>query len=180
MTERQNIIVVVPKGWEGVRNLWPRLQSLVLEWIGAPKTLSVQDFAIGSTKDAAVGDLPTKDILPQASENEIVALYPSDPKRGAVLMLHEGAYDLIVLALALHGSAIERLIRTWGVVGDAAQAVLVGNELEVEHSQVTELLRSGMLPSELDLCEAAIIGSEGGSTRMGGRELPYGGSLLLR
>lgn len=180
MASRQNIIVVVPRDWGRVRSLLERLQSLVGEWIGSPTTLSVQDFSTGSTKDCPIVGVVTNENLPEASEDEIVVLYPDDPKRGAVLALHEGSYDLIILAAGVHGSAVDRLNRIWCLIGDEARAVLVGEELEVEGNQIAELLRSEMLPPELDLCEAAIVGCPPDGPRTGGQELPYGGRLLLR
>lgn len=180
MAARQNIIIVIPGDWVRVRGLLERIQPLVEEWIGMLSVLSVQDFLTGSAKDNhIVGGVP-RDTLPEASKDEIVALYPDDPKRGAVLVLHEGPYDLIVLATGEHGQAVDRLTKIWRLIGDEARAVLVGEELEVERDQISELLRSQWLSPNLDLCEAAIVGCQPNKSGIAGEGLPYSGRLLLR
>ena len=180
MAARQNIIVVIPKDWARIRSVLAQLQSLVGEWIGSPTTLSVQDFSTGSIEDCRIIDAVTGPDFPEASETEIVALYPDDQKRGAVLALHEGPYDLIILSVGERGPAVDRLNRIWSLVGEDAHAVLIGEELEVDGNQIEELLHSEMLPPQLDLCEAAIVRSPSSRPRIEGQDSPYDGRLLLR
>lgn len=180
MPARQNIVIVIPRGWAEVRSLLAPLQAVIEEWIGSPRLLSIQDVVTGSTDDRQIVGAFTGDDLPEASENEIVAVYPDDRSRGAVLAMHEGSFDLIVISTDEHGLAGDRSERIWSLIGGEAQAVLVGEELEVEHNQIVELLRSGQLPADLDLCEAAILRDPQSRPAVLRQELPYGGRLLLR
>ena len=180
MPEQQNIIIIIAGGWAQVCSSLPRLQSIVEDWIGPLSVLSVQNFLTGSVEDHRVEGMITEGWIPTTSRDEIVALYPDDPKLGAVLVFHEGPYDLIILAAGKRGLAVERLKEVWRSIGDNAQAVLVGQELEVEESHITELLHSEMLPSELDLCEAAIVRYSQAEPHAGGLELPFDGRLLMR
>lgn len=181
MAARQNFIVVLPRCWEKARRVLATLQALIEEWIGSLRTVSVQDFSIGSAEDRPLEDMVAADALPEVSDEEIVALYPSDPRRGSVLVSHEGSYDLIMLSLGEHAPALDRLNRIWRLVGGEASAVLVGEELEVDDEQIVTLLESGELPADLDLCDAAIVRVPAAVGELDGRnELSHGGRLLLR
>lgn len=181
MAARQNLIVVVPRCWEKALRVLAALQATIEDWIGSLRTVSVQDFSTGSAQDRPLEGLVASEALPEVSDEEIVVLYPSDPRRGSVLLSHEGTYDLITLSLGEHAPALDRLDRIWRLVGGDATAVLAGEELEVEDEQIDTLIESGELPAELDLCDAAIVRVSGAVAELDMRnELLHGGRLLLR
>lgn len=179
MAARQNVIVVVSTGSMQLRNAFSGVQDLAIEWIGPLRVLSIQDLLTGASTDQRVEGVVTPEILPEVSENELIALYSDDPANGAVLMVNEHPYATVILAAGKHGLAVDRLKKVWQAVGKEVQCVLVGEELDVDASSIAELLRNKAIPSRLDLCEAAIIH---GSSRFSreSSELPYDGLVLLR
>lgn len=181
MAARQNLIVVIPRCWERTRSILAALHTLIEEWIGSLSTVSIQDFSTGSAEDRPLRSAAAAAALPEASEQEIVAFYPSDPRRGSVLVSHEGSHDLITLSLGEHAPALDRLNRIWSLVGGEANAVLVGEELEIDDEQIATLLESGEVPADLDLCDAAIAKLPSPPAGLDGKdELLHGGRLLMR
>lgn len=181
MAARQNIIVVVPRSWARVRTTLVLLHALIERWMGPLHTISIQNYTTGTANNHRIGEVINESDLPEVAEDEIASLYTADPKRGAVLALHEGSYDVIILAMGEHGSALDRLNEVWRLVGNEAHAVLVGEELEIEEDQIATLLRcSQKVPAELDLCDAAIVTSQSGAASPEYQGYPWGGRLLLR
>ncbi len=183
MGARQDFIIVVPRCWDSVRRVLTELQPLIEEWIGPLHSLSVQNFSTGSLDDRSLEGAVAAEALPQASDEEIVAFYPSDPTQGTVLISHEGSHDLVVLSLSEHAPALDRLNRIWSVVGREADAALVGEELDVEDEQIATLLESGEIPAGLDLCDAAIVKQLPASITKRSEladDLVHGGRLLLK
>ena len=177
----QNFIIVVPGSLETVRRVLIALQPLIVEHLGSLCTLSVQDFVTGSIDDQMMVGRAS-DALPHWSDHETVALYPSEPRRGTVLISHEGPYDLVVLSLGKHTPTLDVLTRIWSAVGADAHAVLAGEELDVNENQVGALLEEGEIPDDLDLCQAAVAKlplSFSRASELGGL-VEHGGRLLLK
>lgn len=93
---------------------------------------------------------------------------------------HKGDYDVILFSMSERLPAIDRLTQTWQLVGDDVCAVLVGEELEVDESQISALLQSRVMPSSLDLCDAAVVRGDQ-SMRVGQdqKEIFQGGRLVI-
>src|SRR5688500_17213190 len=109
MPARDNYIVVCPASWEDAKQLLSSINSLIRDWIGEIETLSVQNVATGSVADRRLaGGLLTTNV-PDVSNDEIVALYSSAVARGAVLMTHEGKYNIIIVSTMQRGPVLDRL-----------------------------------------------------------------------
>jgi hypothetical protein len=181
MPALQNIIIVIPRGPGRVRRVLTALQHTVQAWIGVVQTSLILNFSTWSEQHQLGGWEAAADAFSAVSDHELVFLYPAEPRRGCVGLKHEGAYDLINMSTIDHPPVVDRLHEIWRVVGSEARAALVGEELGANEDQIDRLLRSGEIPVDLDLCEAAILGPPSAVPPLDGRNaLVHGGRLLRK
>lgn len=180
MPAHQNVIAVFPRSWSTIRTNLASLQALFEGSIGQIKTLCVQNLSSRSEMDFPLQDGLVAATIPEVSDQEILALYPDeDTKQGCVLMFRAGAHDVIQLSVERHSPPVDWLGRVWGIVRTEASAVLVGEELEVDEDQLKKLFQFRAIPADLDLCDAAVVGSSDVGAMADGQGPWYGGQLLL-
>lgn len=100
---------------------------------------------------------------------EIVTLYSEDRVKGCVQLTREGRFEVISISLANPRKKLRFLEHCWNLIGHHASAAYMGEELELCEADILLSISQLGIPSQMDLCEAAIFktGGQNPCTREG-------------
>jgi hypothetical protein len=178
MVAHQNFILAAestgPEWWALVLK---KLEPIFTRRIGVPRRLMSHDYGTNSVRETLLpeGLLNLQDVGSQ----EIVTIYAEDVSSGSMQLVVEGHFRTATISVLPKGDLREFLKQTWAACGEVVDAVLAGDELEVDEVSLDYVLRCGRIPDNLDLCQELIVRPRTSDSRsFTGSTVEHGGILV--